>query len=210
MTATPRDYSFIAPMYDHIFNIPLSEGHQKMGALMKRTRSRNGASKVLEVGVGSGLTFSHVPSHVDFTGIDINENMLSRASKKASLLKKRKINLEIMNAEKMRFASNSFDLVIAPSVLSAMEAPMKGLKEMIRVTKKGGKIAIITNLRPADKKASSLVKALDPLTRKYLGFRMDLTLEEMMKFKNLRLVEKKPTNNFLGQPLSTYLLFEKI
>lgn len=207
---TPRDYSFIAPVYDHIFNIPLAEGHQKMGTLMKKTRSKNGASKVLEVGVGSGLTFSHVPAHVDFTGIDVNEKMLSQASKKAVMLKKRKINLEIMDAVKMRFASHTFDLVMAPSVLSAMQEPMSGLKEIIRVTKKGGKIAVIANLRQADKNDSTILKVLDPFTRKFLGFRLDLTLEEMNKFKNLRIVEKKPINNFFGQALSTYVLFEKI
>lgn len=210
MTTIPRDYSFIAPMYDQIFNIPLAQGHQQMGALMKKTRSRTGAAKILEVGVGSGLTLPHVPSHVEFTGIDVNEKMLSVAAKKASAMKRRKIKLEIMNAEKMRFASNSFDLVIAPSVLSAMEAPMSGFKEIIRVTKKGGRIAVIANLRDKMSEKSRFARAIDPITRKFLGFRMDLTLEEMLKFKNLRIVEKKPINNFFGQSLSTYVLFEKI
>lgn len=205
-----KDYSFIAPMYDHIFNIPLAEGHKKIGALLRKNRSKTRSSKVLEVGVGSGLTFPHVPSHIDFTGIDVNKNMLSQAARKVQRLKKSKINLQIMNAEKMKFASNSFDLVLAPSVLSAMDKPMTGLKEIIRVTRKGGKIAVIVNLRKPDSKRSSLVKVLDPFTRKYLGFRLDITLEEMLKFKNLKVLEKKEINSFLGRPLSTYILFEKL
>mgnify|MGYP006189363043 FL=1 len=207
--ASPRDYSFIAPMYDRIFFKPLSEGHQKIGGLMKRSRLKSRTIKVLEVGVGSGLTISHVPTSVDFTGIDVNQKMLEIATEKAKRMKSRKINLEIMDAERMRFAANSFDLVMAPSVLSAMDRPMQGLKEIIRVTKKGGKIAVIANLRKKNSMKSNLVKVFDPLTRKYLGFRLDLSLEDFQQFKNLKLVEMKEVNNFFGQSLSTYLLFEK-
>lgn len=201
-----KDYSFIAPVYDHIFNRPLAEGHKKIGSLLRKKSTRARSSKVLEVGVGSGLTFRHVPAHIDFTGIDVNKKMLSVAAKKIARMKKNKINLQIMNAEKMKFASNSFDLVLAPSVLSAMDQPMAGMKEIIRVAKKGGKIAVIVNLR----KPGSLVKVLDPFTRKYLGFRLDITMEEMLKFKNLKVLEKKEINSFLGRPLSTYILFEKL
>ncbi len=207
--ASPRDYSLIAPMYDKIFLRPLSEGHLKIGAVMKKSRLKNRVIKVLEVGVGSGLTISHIPTAVDFTGIDVNEKMLMIATEKAKKMKGRKINLEIMNAEKMSFASNSFDLVIAPSVLSAMDRPMHGLKEIIRVTKKGGKIAVIVSLRKENSLKSNMVKAFDPLTRRYLGFRLDLSLEDFQQFKNLKLIEMKEVNNFLGQSLSTYLLFEK-
>lgn len=207
--ASPRDYSLIAPMYDKIFFKPLSEGHQKIGGLMKKSRQKSRLIKVLEVGVGSGLTISHVPTSVDFTGIDVNEKMLMIAEGKAKRMKNRKINLEIMNAEKMRFTSNTFDLVVAPSVLSAMDRPMQGLKEIIRVTKKGGKIAVIVSLRKKNSMKSNMVKAFDPLTRKYLGFRLDLCLEDFQQFKNLKLMEIKEVNNFLGQSLSTYLLFEK-
>lgn len=205
-----KDYSFIAPMYDHIFNIPLAEGHRKIGALLRRSRLKTRTSKVLEVGVGSGLTFPHIPVNTDYTGIDVNKNMLSQAARKVQRMKKNKFNLQIMNAEKMKFASNTFDLVLAPSVLSAMDKPMMGLKEIIRVTRKGGKIAVIANLRKPDSKKSAMLKVLDPFTRKYLGFRLDMAMEEMLKFKNLKVLEKKEINSFLGRPLSTYILFEKL
>lgn len=206
---TPRDYTFIAPMYDHIFNRPLSEGHQKMGTLMTKSRMKSRVIKILEVGVGSGLTLDHVPPRVEFTGIDVNEKMLTRAHKKASRLKNRSVKLRQMNAEKLKFTTSSFDLVLAPSVLSAMEQPMKAVKEMIRVTRKGGKIAIIVNLKQEGSLKSEMMKVLDPLTRKLLGFRLDLKLDDLQKFKGIKLIEKKEVNNLLGQKLSTYLLFEK-
>lgn len=90
-----------------------------------------------------------------------------------------------------------------------MDAPLKGLKEMIRVTKKGGHIAIITNLRTRDSFRSSMVKWVDPLTRKYLGFRTDMDSAMFERLRGLKLIENKQVNNFLGFPLSSYLLFEK-
>lgn len=209
-TATLSSYSFIAPMYDKIFLRPLSEGHKEIGSLLKRNRPKGRKLKVLEVGVGSGLTLPHVPVGVDFTGIDVNEKMLAVAEKKSNILKTRKISLHQMNAERMSFTPNTFDLVIAPSVLSAMDRPMKGLQEIVRVTKRGGKIAVIVNLKKESGMKSKIMKALDPVTRKLLGFRLDLTLESFKKFKSLKVLEVKDVNTFMGQTLSTYILFEKV
>jgi phosphatidylethanolamine/phosphatidyl-N-methylethanolamine N-methyltransferase len=209
-TTTLSGYSFIAPMYDKIFLRPLAEGHKEIGSLLKRSRPKGRQLKVLEVGVGSGLTLPHVPVGVDFTGIDVNDKMLAVAERKSNILKTRKISLHQMNAERMQFTPNMFDLVIAPSVLSAMDRPMKGLQEIVRVTKRGGKIAIIVNLKKEGTLKSKFMKALDPVTRKLLGFRLDLTLNDFKKFKNLKVLEVKDVNSFMGQSLSTYLLFEKV
>jgi phosphatidylethanolamine/phosphatidyl-N-methylethanolamine N-methyltransferase len=204
---SPRDYSFIAPIYDQVFHRPLAEGHEKLGELLSTMKR---GSRILEVGVGSGLTMQHLPAGVEFTGIDVNEPMLEQAHRKAKGMKGRKIRLESMDACDLRFAAGSFDLVLAPSVLSAMDTPMEGLEEIIRVTKKGGQVAVIANLREKGSRKSDLVRRFDPLTRKYLGFRLDLSLEDFLAYRNLRLVEKTKVNSLLGFPLSSYLLFEKV
>ena len=205
-----NDYSFIAPVYDRIFLKPLSEGHQLIGSLMKSVRSPDRTARVLEVGVGSGLTLSYVPPGIDFTGIDVNEKMLSEARKKVAATERRKITLQKMDAVKMEFSADSFDLVVAPSVLSAMDEPMEGLREIIRVTKPGGKIAVVVNLQKKGTWKGQLMKALDPFTRKFLGFRLDLSLEDFLRFEKLRLIRAQEINSFLGQTLSTYVLFEKV
>lgn len=206
---SPRDYNFIAPLYDHIFRKPLSEGHVKIGNLLRKTSVRKERCKVLEVGVGSGLTFDYLPSGMNYVGIDISKKMLSVASSKLPL-KNKTIELKVMNAERLKFADNTFDLVLAPSVLSAMNKPLKGLEEIIRVTKPGGRIAVIVNLRKKDSLKSDFVKAFDPLTRKFLGFRLDLYMDDLRQFKNVKMIEQKEVNNLFGQSLSTYVLLEKI
>lgn len=208
--STPRDYSFIAPVYDTLFHRPLAEGHQKIGQLMRKEKRRLGKLDILEVGVGSGLTLNFLPTGSRFTGIDVNPKMLHMAEDKASKMKNREIDLQCMNAERLAIKNNSFDVVLAPSVLSAVDKPMLVLKEMIRVTKRGGKIAIITNLRDSHSVKSKCMRVFDPITRALLGFRLDLTRESFAQFKNLKCLEETQVNSLLGFPLSTYMLFEKV
>lgn len=205
---TPRDYSLIAPIYDHVFNLPLSEGHRTIGDLIDGLKKKRGF-KMLEVGVGSGLTLQYVPQQIQFVGIDINERMLARARSKAHKHSNKKISLEVMNAERLKFSDETFDLVVAPSVITAMGSPLQGVREMIRVTKKGGHLAIIANLRVENSLGSEMVRLMDPVMKKFLGFRTDLRLEDFNRFKSIRLVEKKQINCLMGFPLSWYLLFEK-
>lgn len=205
---TPRDYSLIAPVYDHVFNRPLSEGHRKIGALLK-DRKNGKDMKVLEVGVGSGLTLDYLPNNMEYTGVDINQKMLSLAYEKANRLKRKNISLSIMDAHKLSYKSNTYDLVLAASVITAVSDPYCAMKEMIRVTKKGGKIAIIANVRNNSYR-SKIVKQFDPLTKRFLGFRTDIDSSFFSRFKDIRLIEKEDVNNLLGFSLSSFHLFEKI
>jgi phosphatidylethanolamine/phosphatidyl-N-methylethanolamine N-methyltransferase len=207
--AIPRDYSFIAPVYDQVFNRALSEGHRNIVSLLRSKRLVK-EIKVLEVGVGSGLTLSHLPNSVQYTGIDINEKMLTQAHEKAKKYRRKNITLSIMDAQKMKFKANSFDMVLAASVISAVEDPTATMKEMIRVTKKGGKIAVIANVRNKKSIKSQFVKQFDPLTKKYLGFRTDIDLEFFRKFKDVRMIENENVNSLFGFSLSSFILFEKI
>lgn len=206
--ATPRDYSLIAPVYDHVFNRALSEGHQKIGSLLKSKKIGKNI-KVLEVGVGSGLTLDYLPNSVEYTGVDINKKMLSLAFEKAKRFRRKNISLAIMDAHKLTYKSNSFDLVLAASVITAVSDPATAMKEMIRVTKKGGRIAVIANIRNNSYR-SRLVKKFDPITKRFLGFRTDIEAGFFSQFKDVKLIEQQQINNLFRLPLSTFLLFEKI
>lgn len=205
----PRDYTFIAPLYDHVFQTFLSQGHHDISEVIKGLKNKR-TSNILEVGVGSGLTLPHIPSSISYTGIDINERMLEEARKKQNILRRSRISLEVMDARKLTYKDNSFDLVVAASVITAVDTPLKVMKEMIRVTKKGGMIAIVANIQGTDTLKSRMIRILDPITRKYLGFRTDLDLNQIEKLRNIKLINYRDTNNFLGFPLSSFLLFKKI
>lgn len=208
MDTTPRDYSLIAPVYDHLFNKALSEGHEMIGSLLRSKRPGKDM-KVLEVGVGSGLTLDYLPNSIQFTGVDINNKMLSQAIIKAKQFRRKNITLSLMDAHKLEYKANTFDLVVAASVISAVSDPYTAMKEMIRVTKKGGQVAVIANVRNKTI-ASHFIKRFDPITKRFLGFRTDIDSDFFDQFKDIKLVEKREVNNVLFFPLSSFLLFQKI
>lgn len=195
----PRNYSLIAPIYDKLFSKPLEEGHYLIGDIIED----NPDKKFLEVGIGSGLTLEHVLNH-DFTGVDISEEMLYEAQVK--VLGRHNIKLFLMDAEKLEFRDNEFDIVMAPSVLTAVSNPERVFEEMIRVTKPGGMIVIIAHFSDERQFVSKL---LDPLTRSFLGFRLDLKLDFFRQYPHLKLIEKRKINHLANMSLSWFLKFEK-
>ena len=204
----PRDYSLIAPVYDQIFNKILSQGHYEIGQLLKY-KSKNKKLNVLEVGIGSGLTLDYLPHKISYTGVDINKQMLHLAKKKITNTSSPNVTLTLMDAQKLKFKTNTFNFVIAASVITAVHDPKKTIEEMIRVTKKNGYIVIVANIRNKKSIRSQLIKQLDPITKKILGFRTDLESDYFDNFKNLKLLREAPINTFMGLPLSSFLLLQK-
>jgi len=179
-------YDRLADRYDLVYGRILSRGHK----LAIKAMALNGPHKILEVGIGTGLTLSHYPKHADITGIDISDAMLEIAREKIKDLKLTNAKVKTMSAEKLEYDDNSFDRVFAPSVISAVAQPGKVIEEMIRVCKHGGHICIVSHF--AGKKVhDKLVDLLsDSLTQKFLGFRMTTPLELVEKNTRVEVVMK--------------------
>ncbi len=205
----PRDYNHLAPVYDRVFHTILNEGHELIGQVLSGEKPLRG-KKVLEIGVGSGLTINYLPRSIHYTGIDINEQMLYQANQKMKKLKRMDCELKLMDAERLRFRKETFDFVIAASVLTAVQNTDLTMNEMIRVTKRGGKIAIVANVRKQGSFKSSMMRRFNFLTKRFLGFRMDLDSDYFLQFKSVRLIGKMNINKVMGIPLSSFLIFEKI
>ncbi|HSD11779.1 MAG TPA: class I SAM-dependent methyltransferase, partial [Candidatus Binatia bacterium] len=77
-------------------------------------------SKVLEVGVGTGLSLSAYPRHAAVTGIDLAPEMLEQAQRKVNREGWRHIRLLQMNALDLKFSDGEFDYVTAFHVVSVV------------------------------------------------------------------------------------------
>jgi len=135
---------------------------------------------VLEVGVGTGLTLPFFPSHCKVTGIDLSEHMLDKARENIESHGMRNVEIKKMDATHMDFPDNHFDSVIAAYVISVVPDPVKVLKEMMRVCKKGGKIVFINHFRCDNPVIAGIEQLISPLSR-YLGFKTDLELEPLLE-----------------------------
>lgn len=138
VTQTYRRY---APFYDRVFGGVLEGGRRLMCDSVRATEPQ----RLLEIGVGTGLTLFRYPSATHVTGIDISTEMLARAHLRAHAMPERRISLVRMNAEALAFCDGAFDCVTLPYVLSVTPDPMKLVNEARRVCRYGGDIFILNH-----------------------------------------------------------------
>ncbi len=89
--------------------------------------------KILDVGCGTGYFAEKFLSKYDVTGVDISEEMIKYAQTRM----KEAVQADAQN---MPFPDNTFDIVIARSLLHHLPDPKQGVKEIKRVLKRGGKV----------------------------------------------------------------------
>jgi phosphatidylethanolamine/phosphatidyl-N-methylethanolamine N-methyltransferase len=146
--------------------------------------------KVLDVGVGTGLTLPLYPRDCHVTGIDISTHMLDQAHKKVKRMRLGHVNLLEMDACALGFEENTFDFVVATHIISVVPDPYKVIREMSRVAKPDGKIVIVNHFVSSNPIIARMENLCDPFFRK-LGWRMDMTLEELVASTSLHICETK-------------------
>ena len=184
-----RVYENIAWFYDLTFGPALHPG--RVDAI-ERMGIKSG-DRVLEVGVGTGINGALYPSDCTVTGIDFSSSMLEKAHDRIARKGVRNVRLLEMDAQNMKFADDSFDIVYAPYVISVVPDPVAVTREMHRVCRPGGKIIILNHFRSKSRLGSWLEKIIAPFTL-YLGFKSDLDLPAFLVQANLKPVSIEKVN----------------
>jgi len=160
-----KRYDRRAPLYD------LMEGFAEMLGLGKWRKEQWGkvaAGSILEVGVGTGKNFPYYPPDTEITAIDFSEKMLSRARDKACK-QGIKVRLLPMDVQKLDFVDNTFDNVVATFVFCSVPDPLKGLAEVKRVCKPGGKVILLEHVLSANRPMAGLMNRANPVVAKIMG-----------------------------------------
>jgi demethylmenaquinone methyltransferase/2-methoxy-6-polyprenyl-1,4-benzoquinol methylase len=108
-------------------------------------------NSILDIATGTGdLAIAAMKLNPEkVTGIDISENMLKIGREK--ILKKgltEKIELLKGDSEHLDFIDNTFDISMVAFGVRNFSDPLKGLKEICRVTKHGGLMVVLEFSRP--------------------------------------------------------------
>ena len=172
--AVKAAYRRYAGFYDALFGPVLQPGRR---AVLQALKCRPG-ERVLEVGVGTGLSLGLYPAGVKVTGIDVSSEMLAKA--RARVARKGFTHVEAlleMDAEAMSFADASFDKVVAMYVLPVVPNPGRLLSELHRVCKPSGEIYLVNHVRSDNPVIGAVEKGLARFSDK-LGFHPDFELGE--------------------------------
>lgn len=177
-------YGKYSSFYDHIFS-HFFFPRIRLGISKSKIKS---GDKVIEVGIGTGISLPLYPRGCNVTGIDVTREMLEKAHEKKEKHKLDHVDLIEMDAENMTFADDTFDHSLAAFVVTVVPNPEKMVAEMKRVTKKGGNIVILNHFCSNNSFISGLEKFFSPLCEKW-GWRSDISLDLLSNHCNLHINE---------------------
>ncbi|OGQ52855.1 MAG: hypothetical protein A3J24_07425 [Deltaproteobacteria bacterium RIFCSPLOWO2_02_FULL_53_8] len=144
---------------------------------------------ILDVGVGTGLSFLVFPKHCNIIGIDLSPEMLKHARDKIQENDLHNIKLLSMDAMCTAFKDNTFDTVFISHVVSVVPDPYKLMEEVKRVCRKDGQVVIVNHFKSRNKIVEAVEKIINPVCKR-IGWRSDMCLNEFVSRTGLR-VEKK-------------------
>ncbi|WP_325676784.1 class I SAM-dependent methyltransferase [Rhodopila sp.] len=161
-------YGRWAPIYDLLFGPVFRQGRRAAVVAAERIGGR-----ILEVGVGTGLSLSDYVKGNRITGIDISAPMLDKARRRVETLKLDHVEgLSVMDAENLTYPDASFDVIVAQYVVTSIPHPEKALDEFVRVVRPGGEIILTSRIGAETGLRGSIEKMLMPMTSR-LGWRTE-------------------------------------
>ena len=184
-----RVYEKLANVYDLIFGPTLHPGR----LVARDQMGIEPDDRILEVGVGTGINTSLYPSNCHITGIDLSASMLDKARERVARQGLSNVRLLEMDAARLTFADDTFDIVYAPYLVSVVPDPVQVVREMRRVCKPGGKIIILNHFRSANPVLSRIERALSPFTV-HIGFKSDLDLPGFLAQADLQPISIRKVN----------------
>ena len=190
-----KAYAFWAPVYDLIFGAVFEPGRLAAIAAAEQVGGR-----ILEVGVGTGISLPRYSPANSIVGIDLSEPMLRRAQERVAELSLSNVaRLEVMDAEHLSFADASFEVVVAHYVVSTVPNPEAALDEFARVVRPGGEIVLVSRVGAEAGFRRVAEEMLQPIVLR-LGWRTAFPWERFARWakgrSDIHLIERRPMPPF--------------
>jgi phosphatidylethanolamine/phosphatidyl-N-methylethanolamine N-methyltransferase len=175
--AVERAYDRWAPVYDLVFGPVFERGRRAAIIAAERIGGR-----ILEVGVGTGISLPDYARTNRIVGVDISAAMLGKARERVTEAGLDHVEaLQVMDAERLNFQDNSFDVVVAQYVVTAVPNPEAALDEFARVLKPGGEIVILSRLGAETGPRKTVEHWIAPAARK-LGWRTEFPWQRYLRW----------------------------
>ncbi len=186
-----KTYAAWAPVYDMVFGKVFEEGRKSTIAVADAIGGR-----VLDVGVGTGLSLSEYSRATKLHGVDISEPMLRKAQERVRAQNLTNVEtLSVMDAKNLAFPDGAFDAVVAQYVITAVPDPEATLDDFMRVLRPGGELILINHIGAESGARKMFELAFAPLARR-LGWRPEFPWERLVNWSlrhgGVTLVERRP------------------
>jgi phosphatidylethanolamine/phosphatidyl-N-methylethanolamine N-methyltransferase len=186
-----KAYARWAPVYDVVFGKVFDDGRKASIEAAERIGGR-----ILDVGIGTGISLDDFSRKNRIVGVDISEPMLRRAHQRVIENNLTHVEcLSVMDAEKLGFPDASFDVLVAQYVITAVPNPDATLDEFLRVTKPGGEVILVNHIGAESGARYVFERCFAPVARK-LGWRPEFQWARIQNWidrtGNVRLIERRP------------------
>jgi phosphatidylethanolamine/phosphatidyl-N-methylethanolamine N-methyltransferase len=196
-------YARWAPVYDPIFGVITNSAINRTVSVLNALRP----SRILEIGVGTGIALPRYRKEHRITGIDLSPDMLARAQKRVADQGLSHVEaLHEMDASRLSFADGSFDAAVAMFLITVVPDPDAVLAEAVRVVKPGGRIVLANHFSAENGPRAAFEKWLSRYSAS-LGWNPEFPIERVMGNTAMRLASQRAL-----QPLGLYtlLVFERV
>jgi phosphatidylethanolamine/phosphatidyl-N-methylethanolamine N-methyltransferase len=190
-----KAYARWAPVYDIVFGAVFEQGRRAAIAAAERIGGR-----ILEVGVGTGISLPDYSRANRLVGVDLSEPMLRKAQGRVVEFGLHNVEgLAVMDAKRLAFPDDSFDVVVAQYVITTVPDPEATLDEFARVLRPGGEIVLVSRIGAEAGLRRAFEQWFAPVTRP-LGWRLEFPWARYTRWAErshgVRVVERRPMPPF--------------
>ena len=172
-----RAYRFYAPIYNSIFGRIVAEGRREAVAALPG----QAGDRILEIGVGTGLSLPLYDPRLEVSGIDVSPEMLAIARRKYPSESYPQVReLLEMDAQQLDYPDDYFAGSVAMYVASVVPDPAAMMREMFRVTRPGGPVLVVNHFTSSKSLMRQVERRMTPLSKR-IGFRPDFSLEHFVE-----------------------------
>jgi phosphatidylethanolamine/phosphatidyl-N-methylethanolamine N-methyltransferase len=189
-----RAYARWAPVYDLVFGAVFERGRSASIAAAEQVCPRGG--RILDVGVGTGISLKDYARTNRLVGVDYSEPMLRKAQERVAEYRLDNVEtLAVMDAKHLAFPDASFDVVVAQYVITAVPEPEAALDEFARVLRPGGEIVLINHIGAETGLRRAFEQWFSPVARR-LGWRPEFPWARLQRWAErtpgVQLIERRP------------------
>jgi phosphatidylethanolamine/phosphatidyl-N-methylethanolamine N-methyltransferase len=186
-----KAYARWAPVYDLVFGAVFDRGRRAAIEAADRIGGR-----ILDVGVGTGISLPDYARSSRLAGVDLSEPMLRKAQERVEQLGLNHVDcLAVMDAEHLAFSDAFFDVVVAQYVITTVSDPEATLDEFARVLKPGGEIVLVNHIGAESGLRRAFEQWFAPVARR-LGWRPEFPWARLDRWarttRGMRLLERRP------------------